>query len=298
MNSSITKMADGFRKLLDRPDAIEMPACYDVLSAMLLEEAGFQTIFLSGYGIAASLFGNPDIGLTSLTETALAARNAVNAVRIPLVVDADNGYGNEDNVVRTVYELESAGAAAMTLEDQVFPKRCGHSANKAVIPLDQYMRKLESALKARQTKLCIIARTDAPSLDEAILRAKVFHAAGADVTLLDGLASLDALKRVGNEVPGHKQVNLIYGGKTPILSVAELQKLGFKVVLYSTPALYVAANAVSKQMRLLHETHDLNSISPESVGFRDFQQFIETKYERRPGTVHTGLSVAPSTAAA
>jgi len=298
LTSSITRMADRFRKLLDQPDAIEMPACYDVLSAMLLEEAGFQTIFLSGYGVAASFFGNPDIGLTSLTETALAARNVVNAVRIPLVVDADNGYGNEDNVMRTVYELESGGAAAMTLEDQVFPKRCGHSSNKAVIPLDQYMRKLESALKARQTNLCIIARTDAPSLDEAILRAKAFHTAGADVTLLDGLASLDALKRVGNEVPGHKQVNLIYGGKTPILSVAELQKLGFKIVLYSTPALYVAAKAVSKQMRLLHETHDLNSISPESIGFRDFQLFIETKYGRRPGTVHTGFGVAPSTAAA
>jgi 2-methylisocitrate lyase-like PEP mutase family enzyme len=160
------------------------------------------------------------------------------------------------------------------------------------------MRKLESALNARQTKLCIIARTDAPSLDEAISRAKVFHAAGADVTLLDGLASLDALERVGNEVPGHKQVNLIYGGKTPILSVAELQKLGFKVVLYSTPALYVAANAVSKQMRLLHETHDLNSISPQSIAFRDFQSFIETKYERRPGGVQTGLGVTTSTVAA
>ena len=202
MTSSITGMAGRFRKLLDQPGAIEMPACYDVLSAMLLEEAGFQTIFLSGYGVAASFFGNPDIGLTSLTETALAARNVVNAVRTPLVVDADNGYGNEDNVRRTVYELESAGAAAMTLEDQVFPKRCGHSLNKAVIPLNQYMRKLESALNARQTKLCIIARTDAPSLDEAISRAKAFHAAGADVTLVDGLASLDALMRVGNEVPG------------------------------------------------------------------------------------------------
>src|SRR5215469_10257468 len=124
MISLTTQMAGQFRKLLDRPGAIELPACYDVLSAMLLEEAGFQTVFLSGYGVAASSFGNPDIGLTSLTETAQAARNVVNAIRLPLVVDADNGYGNEDNVARTVYELESAGAAAMTLEDQVFPKRC------------------------------------------------------------------------------------------------------------------------------------------------------------------------------
>src|SRR5215472_12548312 len=210
MTHSINGMAERFRELLHAPGAVELPGCYDVLSAMLLEQAGFGTVFLSGYGVAASSLGNPDIGLTSLVETALAAKNVANAVRVPVVVDADNGYGNEDNVIRTVYELEHAGAAAITIEDQVFPKRCGHTANKSVVPLDHYMRKLECALKARQTQLCVIARTDAENLDEAISRAKTFHAAGADVTLVDGLKSLDALRRVGEEVPGHKQVNLIF----------------------------------------------------------------------------------------
>src|SRR5580693_1582544 len=150
-------MAGRFRSLLDGPRGIELPGCYDVLSAMLLERAGFEAVFMSGYGLAASLLGNPDIGLTSLVETSLVTRNVASAIGVPLVVDADNGYGNEDNVVRTVTELEHAGAAAMILEDQVSPKRCGHAAGKQIIPLDQYMRKLECALRARQTALVVVA---------------------------------------------------------------------------------------------------------------------------------------------
>src|SRR5262249_10137996 len=148
--------------------------------------------------------------------------------------------------------------------------------------------------KARRTQLCIIARTDAAGLDEAILRAKTFHAAGADVVLIDGVGSLDALKRIGQEVPGHKQVNLIYGGKTPLLSASELHRLGFKIVLYSTPALYVAANAVFRQMRVLQETHDLKSICSESIGFPDFQRFIETLYMKRRDLTRQEIPVTAS----
>jgi 2,3-dimethylmalate lyase len=143
---SINGMAERLRELLERPEGIEWPGCHDVLSALILERAGFEALFMSGYGVAASLLGCPDIGLTSLVETALVTRNVSGAIAVPLVVDADNGYGNEDNVVRTVRELEHAGAAGMILEDQVMPKRCGHSAGKQVIPLDQYMRKLDAAL--------------------------------------------------------------------------------------------------------------------------------------------------------
>lgn len=281
---SINAMAESLRKMLDGPQGIELPGCYDVLSALILERSGFQSIFMSGYGVAASFLGNPDIGLTSLVETSLLTKNITNAVNVPLVVDADNGYGNEDNVVRTVHELEHAGAAAMILEDQVFPKRCGHVATKAVLPLPTYMRKLECALKARQTPMCIVARTDALSMDEGIARAKTFHAAGADVTLVDGLPSVDALKRVGDEVPGHKVINLIHGGKTPLLSSKRLHNLGFKIVLYSTPALYAAAGAMFRAMSTLRETRELDSISAESTTFRDFQRFIEEGYFRRPGS--------------
>jgi len=164
---SINGMAERFRQMLASPAGIELPGCYDVLSAAILERAGFEAVFLSGYGVAASLFGNPDIGLTTLVETSLMTKNVSSALHVPLVVDADNGYGNEDNVVRTVSELEHSGAAAMILEDQVFPKRCGHAVGKKVIPLDQYMRKLDCALKARQTGMVIVARTDAGTIDEA-----------------------------------------------------------------------------------------------------------------------------------
>src|SRR5580692_765240 len=164
MTSVSNPMADRLRDLLAAPGGVELPGCYDALSAMILERAGFPAVFMSGYGIAASVLGMPDIGLTSLVETSLMVKNITGALHVPLVVDADNGYGDEDSVVRTVYELESAGAAAMILEDQVFPKRCGHAAGKSVIPLDKYMRKLECALEARQTNLVIVARTDATTM--------------------------------------------------------------------------------------------------------------------------------------
>ena len=248
-----------------------------------------------GYGVAASLLGNPDIGLTSLVETALVTKNVSSAIHVPLVVDADNGYGNEDNVVRTVGELERAGAAAMILEDQVFPKRCGHAAGKQVIPLDQYMRKLECAMQARQTPMCIVARTDATSIDEGIRRAKRFHEAGADVLLIDGLSSLEALQRVGAEVPGHKVINLIHGGKTPLLSADRLHELGFKIVLYSTPALYTAAHTMLGAMKILRDSGELEAISPLSVAFGEFQQFIETRYLARRGSEGLAQQVALAT---
>jgi 2-methylisocitrate lyase-like PEP mutase family enzyme len=280
---SINGMAERFRELLASPEGIELPGCYDVLSAAILERVGFKAVFMSGYGVAASFLGNPDIGLTSLVETSLVTKNVASALHVPLVVDADNGYGNEDNVVRTVSELEHAGAAAMILEDQVFPKRCGHAGGKKVIPLEDYMRKLTCALKARQTAMCVVARTDATTIDEGIHRAKQFHAAGADVLLIDGLPSHDALERVGREVPGHKVINLIHGGKTPLLPSRVLHELGFKIVLYSTPALYTAAHTLLAAMKHLQETRDLDSISPISVTFRQFQHMLETQYLARRG---------------
>jgi 2-methylisocitrate lyase-like PEP mutase family enzyme len=281
MAHSINGMAERFAELLASPGVVTLPGCYDVLSAMMLERAGFGAVFLSGYGFAASFFGNPDIGLTTLTETALLTKNVTNAIDVPLVVDADNGYGNEDNVVRTVHELEHAGAAAMVMEDQVMPKRCGHADHKKVLPLPEYMRKLECALRGRKTPMQIIARTDASPLDEAIGRARAFHAAGADVTIIDGLRSVDDAQRVADEVPGHKQVNLIYGGKTPLMSTARYHELGFKVVLYSTPALYLTSKALLDELAVLRETGDLGAISAQSTRFDEFQEFIEGRYLKK-----------------
>jgi len=294
VHNSINGMAERFRKMLTEPGAIELPGCYDTLSAMVLEHVGFKACFLSGYGVAASLLGNPDIGLTSLSETAMATKNTTNAIKIPLVVDADNGYGNEDNVVRTVSELEHAGAAAMIMEDQIMPKRCGHSANKKVLPLDLYMKKLNCALKARQTPMVLIARTDVAEINEAIERVKCFHDAGADVTLIDGLQSLEVAEKVATRVPGLKQINLIYGGKTPILSAKKLEEMGFKVLLYSTPALYVAMHSMMTSLKMLREKSDLNVISSQSMPFKEFQAFVETHYFKRSYTAHLNNEDGPT----
>ncbi len=286
MVNSLNGMAERFREMLSLPGVIELPGCYDALSAMLLEAAGFPAVFLSGYGVAASLLGNPDIGLTTLTETVALSKNVSNAISVPLVVDADNGYGNEDNVLRTVHELELTGAAAMIMEDQISPKRCGHTEDKKILPLSDFMKKLECALGGRKTPLRLVARTDSMDLDDAIMRAKSFHAAGADVTLIDGLRTLDDVKRVGQEVPGLKQINLIYGGKTPLLSAAEFHALGFKVVLYSTPALFLAGAALIKGLKTLREAGHLGAIGDQSIHFKTFQEFIEGRYLRKLNAVN------------
>jgi len=281
MASSINGMAERFRARLGQRETIPLPGCYDVLSALISEDAGFEAIFLSGYGVAASFLDNPDIGLTTLSETALLARNVVDAVNVPVVVDVDDGYGNEENVSRTIYEVESAGVAAIQMEDQISPKRCGHAEGKRVLPVEQYLSKLAAALKARQTPLCIIARTDSTDLEDAIQRARKYLETGADAVIIDGLRSLEAVRRVGREVPGNKQLNLIFGGKTPILTVDEAQEAGFKILLYSTPALYVTAPALRRFMPALRESRDLKTISEVSLGFDEFQKFIEKSYRER-----------------
>jgi 2-methylisocitrate lyase-like PEP mutase family enzyme len=269
--------------MLSGPGLIAMPGCYDVWSAILLERAGFPAIFVSGYGVAASLVGSPDIGLTTLTETLAVARRVVASVRVPVVLDIDNGYGDEDGVIRTVREAEATGVAAVQLEDQVLPKRCGHANGKQVSSFDVALRKLEAALDAREGDLCVIARTDATNLDEAIRRAQAFRAAGAEATIVDGLRSEPDLLRVAREVEGPKQLNLILGGKTPILSNAQAELAGFKIVLYSTPALYVATKAMLGAFERLQQSGDLNAIVGESVDFSAFQTLIETKHDsQRP----------------
>jgi methylisocitrate lyase len=287
MSSSINGMAEKFRSFLADKGLIELPGCYDTLSAMILEQAGFKCVFLSGYGVAASVMGNPDIGLTTLSETAMMAKYCASRVNVPVVVDADNGYGNEDNVIRTVEELESAGTAVMVMEDQVLPKRCGHTGGKKVLALPQYMRKLEFALKARRTPMVIVARTDSMDIEDAIMRAKTFHSAGADALLIDGLRGMEQLKRVAGEVPGHKQVNLIWGGVTPSMAAADLHALGFKIIQYSTPALYVVTHTLRKAMAQLREHHRLDAIGDVSDSFKDFQKFIEERYlDMVPKTVY------------
>lgn len=236
------------RSLLAAPGIIRSLAPHDCFSAVVLEQAGLPLLFLGGFGASASGFGLPDRGLLGLAEMADAARRMAAAVRVPVIVDGDTGYGSELQVRRTVREFERAGAAGMLLEDQVFPKRCGHFAGKQVIGADEMLRKLDAALTARQDPdFVIIARTDARAvegLDAAIDRARRYHLAGADVVFVEAPQSRDELARIGREIAAPQLANMLVGGATPILSAAELEALGFKIVVSPIETLAVAARAV------------------------------------------------------
>src|SRR5438270_7770110 len=219
-----------FRELLGRPGVIRSLGAHDVFSARLVEAAGLETVFLGGFGTAASLFGWPDVGLVTLTEMADAVRRMAGRVHIPVVADGDTGHGDLHNVARTVREFERAGAAGVLLEDQVTPKRCGHFEGKQVIPAADMVLKFRAALDARRDPdFVIVARTDSRAvegLDAAVERVNRYAEAGADVCFIEAPESRQALARIPREVPHPLLVNMLTGGATPIPTVDELGRLG------------------------------------------------------------------------
>jgi 2,3-dimethylmalate lyase len=228
------------------------------LEARLVDGAGFGAFYLSGYAVAAVAHGLPDIGITGGSDIVTAAARVTNATDIPVIVDADTGYGDLSNVRDTVRRLEQAGVAAIQIEDQVLPKRCGHMAGKRVIAADEMARKVEAALAARRSpETVIIARTDARAplgLDEALARATRYAQLGADLTFVDAPESVEDLRLIGTQVPGPKVVNMSDSGKTPLLSVDEFVALGFDVVLYPTNLLRLMAAAGAAFLGDLRET--------------------------------------------
>src|SRR6201984_1510423 len=236
------------RELLGAPgNVIRSLGAHDVFTARLVEAAGLETVFLGGFGAAASMLGLPDVGLLTLTEMADAVRRTAARVRIPVVADGDTGHGDLHNVARTVREFERAGAAGVLLEDQVTPKRCGHFAGKQVIPADEMVLKLRAALAARaDPDFVIVARTDARAvegIDGAIERANRYGAAGADVCFIEAPQSRAEPGRIPNEVCYPLLVNMLTGGVTPILCVDELEQLGYKIVVCPIESLLVTAAA-------------------------------------------------------
>lgn len=244
--------AKKLRDLLRQPGAIRSLGAHDVFTACLIERAGLETVFIGGFGTSASMLGLPDVGFLTLTEMADAVRRMAMRVNIPVVADGDTGHGDLHNVIRTVREFERAGAAGMLLEDQVAPKRCGHFAGKAVIPADEMILKLKAAQDARRDPgFVIVARTDARAvegIDAAIDRANQYGKAGADVCFIEAPASRQELERIPREVRYPLLVNMLSGGVTPILSVNELEKLGYKIVVCPIESLLVTGTAV---MRLI-----------------------------------------------
>lgn len=232
------------------------PGCYDALGATLIEQAGFDACYMTGFGSAASLLGQPDIGLLSAAEMTDNARRIAAATRLPVIADADTGYGNPLNVMRTVREYERAGVAALQLEDQVAPKRCGHMEEKAVVPPGEMVQKIQAAVEARHDRdLVIVGRTDARAVEglpAAIERAHVYAEAGADLLFIEAPASTDELEQIAVAgLPRPLVYNLVDGGKTPVLSASEVAELGFALLLVPIATLLHATAAMRQALSTL-----------------------------------------------
>jgi 2,3-dimethylmalate lyase len=266
-------------QLADRNKIIVLPGVFDALSAKIAEHVGFEAMFQTGYGSSAALLGMPDYGLLNSGETVDNAMRIIRAVSVPVLVDADTGYGNPLNVWRLVRDLESLGAAGIFLEDQVWPKRCGHMRGKDVIAKDEYISKLKAALEARQSKdFIIVARTDARApigLDEAIERGKAYRKAGADVIFVEAPRSVEELKKVADEIDAPLVANMIEDGVTPNLSASELLQLGYRIAVFPLSAIYSATFAMRQVLTELKNTGTTKEGRSIMVTFKDFNQFMD-----------------------
>jgi 2,3-dimethylmalate lyase len=266
------------RRLLEQPGVIRSLGAHDVFTARLIELAGLETVFLGGFGTAASLLGLPDVGLLTLTEMADAVRRMARRVNIPVVADGDTGHGDLHNVVRTVREFERAGAAGVLLEDQVTPKRCGHFEGKQLIPTGEMVLKLRAGLAARaDPDFVVIARTDARAVEEidgAIRRARAYADAGADVCFIEAPTSVDELRRIPKEVNKPLLVNMLTGGVTPIRRVAELGEMGYKIVVYPIETLLVAGRAVQALIARLMADGRVDAGADDMISFAEVKDVL------------------------
>jgi 2-methylisocitrate lyase-like PEP mutase family enzyme len=253
----MSKAAARLRALLDRPGILLMPGCHDAISARLIEEAGFELGFMSGFAVSADRLGMPDTGLISYAELVDQGQNICRAVSIPMIGDGDTGFGSAQNIKRTVLGYLAAGFASIMLEDQVAPKRCGHTEGKAVVGRDEALMRVHAAVDARDDAggdILIMARTDARaciSLDEAILRCRLFRDIGADITFLEAPLDEAEMRRYCSEVDGPKMANLIEGGKTPILGLSQLEAIGYKIAVFPLTLLNVSIHAMRDALRSL-----------------------------------------------
>lgn len=275
------------RTLLARPGIVRSLAPHDVFTAKVMERAGMPLLFLGGFGASASGFGLPDLGLLGLAEMADAARRMTGAVGVPVIVDGDTGYGSVPNVIRTVREFERAGAAGMLIEDQVFPKRCGHFAGKQVIPVEEMETKLKAALDARlDPNFVLIARTDARAvegLDAAIDRAHRYAALGADLIFVEAPQSVAELTRIAREIKKPQLANMLVGGATPIVSADELERLGFKIVVSPVETLAITAFAVEQLARAMLDDGRVDGLSDRMASFAEIKRLLGAEELVDPG---------------
>ncbi len=270
--------SDLLRAQLATGQPVLMPGVWDPLSALVAAEAGFEVAFLSGYAVAGSYLGMPDVGLLTQTEVVDVARRVHSAVPgLALVVDADTGYGNPINTIRTVQLWEQAGAAAMFLEDQVFPKKCGHMVGKQVVPREEWLAKLRAAIDHR-TSLFVTARTDARAmigLDEAIERARMARDFGADALFVEAPQSIAEMEQIASALPGCTLVaNMVEAGMTPLLTLVELGQIGFSLIVSPVSGLFSAVQALRDSFALLRQHGTLRDHRDRLVDFSSFTDLV------------------------
>ncbi|MEH7274041.1 isocitrate lyase/PEP mutase family protein [Neobacillus vireti] len=256
-----------FQKLLREPGSFILPGAYDAMSAKLIEETGFKAIYATGAGISNAQLGWADVGLTSLKEVVDIVARMADVTNVPIVVDGDTGFGNAINVIRTVKEFERAGVAAIQMEDQVSPKKCGHFNGKDVISKEEMVGKIKAALDARKDEnLAIMARTDAIAtngLEDAIDRAFAYYEAGADIIFVEAPNTIEELRQITSSLKGIPQViNLVEGGKTPLISLKEAEEIGFKIMLCANTALRSAIKGITESLRILKEEGSQENLLP------------------------------------
>ncbi len=273
------------RQILEQPGILVLPGVYDCIGAKLVEQLGFEVVFTSGFGISGSTLGMPDYGFLTATEMLYSVGRISQSVSVPLVADIDTGYGNPLNVIRTVTDVVRLGVAGIILEDQEWPKKCGHFEGKRVISMEEHIEKIKAAVHARgESGLVIIARTDARAplgLEEAIRRGRAYFSAGADVVFIEAPQSIEDLKAIAASFEDAPLfANMIEGGKTPFLSGKELEELGFKIAVYPLSGLFAATKAMSTCLRQLKEQGTTAGLK-DILSFQEFEQIVAVpKYQK------------------
>ena len=281
--------ADKLKNLLDQKDIIVMPGCYDALSAKLIEREELNAGFMSGFAVSSTKLGMPDTGLISFSEMAEQVRNICNVTSIPIIFDGDTGYGNAVNVYRTVRGFADAGAAAIMIEDQKWPKKCGHTKGKDVVEVDEANSRIKAAVDASKMNnkdILVMARTDAIAtrgLDDAIKRMQKFSELGADILFVEAIKSKEDMKRVIKEVPGHHMINLIEDGETPLLEMNELEDIGFKIAVFPLTLMSASVKTMQESLKnMKNKTYNTNvskfSDLRDIVGFNEYYE-IEDKFK-------------------
>ena len=263
---------------LNKKPILIAPGIFDGLTALLAERAGFEALYLSGASLSYSSFGLPDRAYTGLENVVHALGKIRQRTMLPIICDADNGYGNEDNVNFTVRVLEQSGATAIQLEDQVSPKRCGHLSGKEVVEPNEMVLKLKAAISARKNAI-IIARTDAliiEGVESAIERAKLYTEAGADMIFVESPRNIEEIKRIGSEIKTLKMLNMVEGGKTPPISAPKAEDMGYNLVIYPGSAIRIISKSVYEAFSELKSKGTTEGLLDRMLNFEELQRFLET----------------------